>query len=307
MRILIVRPGAIGDSLLTFPVISALRTRYKHCFITYVGNAAVLPLARAARLVDQTFDYGSLLWTELFASDGIRSEALQEVMRETDYVVCWLRDIDGVVLHNLQSQGIHRIVVAPGRPSEERNVHIVRYLAETLELAETIDTSYHIEIPPEAIDASHKPLLYEARPFAIHPGSGGARKCWPVSRFATVIKWLWQRNVPVLLLSGPADEERVTQLFALMGMPPKASLLTSLHNLPLLNVAAQLQHCRGYLGNDSGITHLAALLGVITVALFGPSNPVIWHPVGPYVRVLHEIDMTQIQVDHVMSCIETIS
>jgi ADP-heptose:LPS heptosyltransferase len=55
---------------------------------------------------------------------------------------------------------------------------------------------------------------------------------------------------------------------------------------PLTAVAEQVQQCRCYLGNDAGITHLAAMLGVPTIVLFGPSDPAIWQPVGPSVEIL---------------------
>src|SRR5579884_786892 len=84
----------------------------------------------------------------------------------------------------------------------------------------------------------------------------------------------------------------------------KAGLLQVLANRPLLEVASRLQACRCYLGNDSGITHLAALLGVPTIALFGPSDPAIWHPVGPAVKVIQERPLERLPVDTVMEAIE---
>jgi heptosyltransferase-3 len=90
-----------------------------------------------------------------------------------------------------------------------------------------------------------------------------------------------------LLLAGPPDESRLAELQKLLPTPSDPSLLYNLINAPLLEVAQPLSVCRGYLGNDAGITHLAALLGVPTLALFGPSDPVIWSPHGPAVRILH--------------------
>ena len=307
MHILIMRPGAIGDTLLTFPILDALRTLYVGCTITFVGNPAVLPLLRATGLADETFDYGSLLWSELFATSGIRSPELQGIMRSVDYAICWLRDPDGIVRHNLQAQGIARIVVAPGRPSSQENIHIVTYLAETLGIARYIADSYHITFGHEVVSERDVEVVKKVRRechFAIHPGSGGAAKCWPVSNFAAVIHALWQRYTPVLLLAGPADEARVAQLLDLIGTPPQESLLTLVANAPLLDVAALLRSCRGYLGNDSGITHLAAMLDVPTLALFGPSNPVVWHPVGKHVRVLCERELAYLNVYTVMEQLE---
>lgn len=139
---------------------------------------------------------------------------------------------------------------------------------------------------------------------AIHPGSGGAAKCWPVENFLEVIERLWQQNQPVLLLAGPADEKRLEGILAQIPPEPKRELLQVLVNRPLLEVARYVQACRCYLGNDAGITHLAAMLGVPTIALFGPSNPAIWRPIGPVVNVIRERPLEQLRVDAVMEAIE---
>jgi ADP-heptose:LPS heptosyltransferase len=76
-----------------------------------------------------------------------------------------------------------------------------------------------------------------------------------------------------------------------------------LTNAPLLEVARHLQQCMCYLGNDSGITHLAAMLGVPTVAIFGPTDPAIWRPMGPSVKVIHEGALEDVSVDFVMQAI----
>src|SRR6266704_1471533 len=190
--ILVIRPGAIGDALLTFPVLKALREQYDGMRITLVSNAQVLPLAQAF---------------------GVAEQAL-----------------------------------------------------------------YLQTVTPSSKDITKRFV-------AIHPGSGAVEKCWPISRFAEVIKRLWELNYPVLLLAGPADSGRVDDVLKLLSLPPKPEMFKMLTHAPLLEVAQRLLQCRGYLGNDSGITHLAAMLGVPTVAIFGATDPVIWRPVGPFVKV----------------------
>ena len=141
--------------------------------------------------------------------------------------------------------------------------------------------------------------LQEGQPpiVAIHPGSGGARKCWPVASFTAVIEHLWQHGYRVLVLAGPADSEPIQYLRQHLATPPDQTMLTVLEDAPLLDVAQHLQQCQRFLGNDSGITHLAAMLGIPTVAIFGPSDPIIWRPVGPDVKVIHAPDLTPLPVD----------
>src|SRR5207302_6593132 len=113
------------------------------------------------------------------------------------------------------------------------------------------------------------------RPFVVlHPGSGSPVKNWPAERFGQVMDGLMrQHGMPSVVLGGPADAE-VLQILHDRGTPGSPVVV----DRPLLVVAAILQRAVAFLGNDSGLAHLAGLLGVPTLALFGPSDPVLWAP-----------------------------
>jgi heptosyltransferase III len=302
MNIIIIRPGAIGDTLLTFPILHALRTRYTNPHITFVGNAAVLPLALEVGIADAISDYHSLEWSDLFSPAGIRTPVLRVLLGQTDLAICWLRDADHLIEYNLREAGVRQSIVAPGRPPEGERIHIVDYLAGTIEIECTPGT---LVIDEEC--NQYKRGDTSSGGIAIHPGSGGKQKCWPVERFAEVIERIWQRGWPVLLLGGPADREQLAYLQRRL-TPPRPELLSLLVNAPLTEVAKQLRQRRCYLGNDSGITHLAALLGLPTLALFGASDPAVWHPVGPdsrLIQVIYEPDLAQLPVDTVVARVFT--
>lgn len=310
--ILVIRPGAIGDTLLTFPILGMLRASYANPRIIFAGNAAVVPLALAWGLVDEASDYQSPRWSELFSTAGIQSNELQAMLRATDLAICWLRDPEHIVEQNLRAAGVQRIITEPGRPPEGERVHIVEYLARTIGL----DSAALPNTPntcrgegggaawggPSWSPGGNLPAAPNA-PIVIHPGSGGARKCWPIEKFAAVIERVWQRAWPVLVLGGPADLELVQYVQRYLA-PPSPEMLTLLLNAPLSEIAQQVLRCRCYLGNDSGITHLAAMLDVPTLALFGPSDPSIWHPVGKRVRVLREPEIEKLSIDRVIAAID---
>src|SRR5436305_13869945 len=132
--ILVIRPGAIGDALLTFPVLKALREQYDGMRITLVSNAQVLPLAQAFGVAEQAFDFQDIQWSELFSSTGIRTSSMRDILAQIDFAICWMRDPDGIIEHNLKMSGIEHSIIAPGRPSESECVHIVDYLAHTVGL-----------------------------------------------------------------------------------------------------------------------------------------------------------------------------
>lgn len=305
MHILIIRPGAIGDTLLTFPIIEALRAQYDNPSITFVGNAAVLPLALAFGLVEEVADYGDLRWSELFSAEGIYTPELRKQLQQTELTICWLRDPDGRVEHNLRLAGVKRVIVAPGRPPEGKRLHVVDYLAETVGVKGVRkDRVYRTHphnpsLSPMGRDKSGSHEQY----IAIHPGSGGAQKCWLAASFVAVIEHLWQRGYPILLLAGPADHERVSCIQNLLPTAPEPGMLEVLIDAPLVVVAEHLQKCSGYLGNDSGITHLAAMLGIPTIALFGASDPAIWRPLGPDVEVIQEHALEQLPVNVVIESV----
>lgn len=346
-HITIIRPGALGDSLLTFPIMRALKGA-QPSHITFVSNAAVLPLAQAWGVADVVYEYSDPCWSELFADQGIQSPVLHTLFADSDLIICWLRDPDGIVQRNLNAIANGRVVVVPGRPAEGLRIHIVDYLAQTIGISDVVKTEPMSRANPthratpinqksmrnrrgvegrataRVAPALYGPLMHDgygwgdpltrpalfvcpggrAAPLAIHPGSGGARKCWPVSSFAELIHRLWQRAIPVLLLGGPADHERIAALQQMLSAP-EVDMLTMLVDAPLLEVATALQACRGYIGNDSGITHLAAMTGIPVVALFGPSDPVVWRPVGPNVTILYETVLNNLPVERVWQATQT--
>jgi ADP-heptose:LPS heptosyltransferase len=110
----------------------------------------------------------------------------------------------------------------------------------------------------------------------IHPGSGSAVKNWPIDRFATLARLLTDRSFGVVWVLGPAET----------GIVPENASGTILCNASLSTLVDVCSSSTLYVGNDSGISHLAAATGVSSVVLFGPSDPAVWQPRGPKVTVL---------------------
>lgn len=107
---------------------------------------------------------------------------------------------------------------------------------------------------------------------ALHPGSGSPRKNWPAERFAELARRL-SADRPWLLVSGPADAAALATLSKAPGAVPA-------RDLPLRTLAAVLRRAGLYVGNDSGVSHLAAAAGAPCLALFGPTPARVWRPLG---------------------------
>jgi heptosyltransferase-3 len=113
-------------------------------------------------------------------------------------------------------------------------------------------------------------------------------KCWPLDNFVALAAILKQNGLQVAFLLGPAEQERFSpdQIRQLQSVAPILSDLTLTESMQLL-CCADL-----FVGNDSGISHLAAALGIRSLVLFGPSNPCLYQPIGPNVRILSESPQT---------------
>jgi ADP-heptose:LPS heptosyltransferase len=118
----------------------------------------------------------------------------------------------------------------------------------------------------------------------IQPGSGGPDKCWHLDNYLAVAKELNSKDIEVIFLLGPAELDR----FSDAAIKKINNVARCLKDLSLMEVLRLLSCADGFIGNDSGITHLAAGLGVRTLAVFGPTNPAVYKPIGPSVKVFVE-------------------
>src|SRR5262245_16611276 len=109
---------------------------------------------------------------------------------------------------------------------------------------------------------------------AFHPGSGGAYKLWPLTGWEQVMAWAAQQGLPGIIINGPAEQAYNAHL----AYPAYLPSWPRVQNLPLPHLAAVLTRCEVVVGHDSGITHLAAAVGTTTLALFGPTDPLVWGP-----------------------------
>src|SRR5262249_51555088 len=133
------------------------------------------------------------------------------------------------------------------------------------------------------IDEFWRALGLERRVVALHPGSGGAAKRWPPHQFARLAQECDSRRLTPILICGPQDRDSTEEVVAACtpgSLPPVVA------DLSLSQLSAVLQRVAAYVGNDSGVTHLAALAGVPTLALFGPTDPAYWAPVGRQIHIL---------------------
>ncbi len=285
MRILVIRGGAIGDFILTLPAIGALRERWPQARIEILGYPRILALADRRHYADAARSIDAAAMAGFFAGDGDLNDTLGDYFASFDLIVSYLYDPDDIFSANLRRCGVRQLVRGSAKPgSEHAAFHFTRPLAALgITVANPVPRIFPSAddraFAEEFLRSASRATPYASRLVAVHPGSGGRGKVWPADRWAAVIRWLrGELKRDVLLVLGEADDE------ARRALEPLDLPVAS--NLPLPRLAAVLECCALFAGHDSGVTHLAAAVGVPTLALFGPTSPAIWAPRGPNARVL---------------------
>jgi ADP-heptose:LPS heptosyltransferase len=292
-RILVIRGGAIGDFIMTLPAIGALRERWPDAHIEILGYPRVIEIAHGRYYADAVRSIDAKPMAGFFIPNNILEPVLMDYFGSFNLVISYLFDPDSIFANNVRGCGAKQVIEASPRPSE---AHAAEHYCRPLEsLAIYVDRPEPRVFPNEADRAAASHFLRHAsreQIVAVHPGSGSEQKNWPAERLAAVCRWLADElAAQVLIVQGEADERAVTALRELIAPRP----FTVASGLKLMELAAVLQQCALFVGNDSGITHLASAVGTPTVALFGPSSKSIWEPRGERVRVVRfgEHDVAQ--------------
>ena len=285
--------GALGDFLLALPALQALRSACPGARIDLAGNAGWLPLALASGAVDRTLSLDALPLHLGFQDSLPTGHDLHRFLSRYDLILSWFGDREGHWERTLRQAGGGVVHVFPFHRRTDFDGHVSGYFLDTLRRA-GIDLTKAAGRPPWPAARLWNPdrvrrllpqRFGEDEPgLCIHPGSGSPSKNWPQENFLQVALETGRRwGLPAVVLLGEAEEQQLS--FWRKAETRQVRLKSGL-NLP--EVSDTLRRALLYLGNDSGISHLAASLGVPTLALFGPTDPVKWSPLGPRVRVLQE-------------------
>ncbi|HEX3204444.1 MAG TPA: glycosyltransferase family 9 protein [Nitrospiraceae bacterium] len=284
-HLLIVHPGTLGDVLLAVPAVHALRCAYPSHVIGLLAAKGIGDLLEVAGEVQAVFPIEGGVLPSLFMGAQACRGNLQRWLERCDVAVCWLHDPDRHLASTFYSFGIETTVIRSPHSFGNEPIHQTdRYVAIINDIAACPAAFNGIRLPEAVIKDGRRRLNGLRRrngpTVMLHPGSGSPHKCTDPRVFDMVIRWCETRDIAPLIVSGPADDEAVEQLST---MVPHVPLV---QGLDLIAMAGVLSQASVFIGHDSGLTHLAALLGLPTVALFGPTNPQRWAPRGPHVRVV---------------------
>ena len=289
-RILVMRGGGLGDFILILPVLAALRDHWPAAEVELLSNPEMGELARSSGYAESVRPIHDSEVASLFFEHPLdtRSDlAITHYLQSFDLVVSFLCDQSGQLQENIRLSVPHTLFVPP---PAETGVHAASQFIATLKVMGILSEHFvpKLETSPQARAAARETLLSlvpdpGSCPIAIHPGSGSDIKNWSIRGFAETILWVKDElGYDPVVITGEADAEPRRKLKQELGshFPPELS------DMPLQRLASILQRCRLLIGNDSGVSHLAAALGTPVLALFGPTSPEVWRPLGLKVRIL---------------------
>jgi heptosyltransferase III len=296
-KILVIRGGAIGDFILTLPAIAALRQQFPEAHLEVLGYPHIIQLAQAGGLVDRVQSIEARALAGFFARRGVLAEDLADYFSEFDIILSYLYDPDDIFKTNIARCSSAQFVVGPYRPNESEKIHATKVYLRPLERFAIFDAD-HLPRLKVGTPAQAAAKQTDAPTLALHPGSGSEKKNWPEAKWADLLQHLVNStDLNLLLVGGEAEGERLQRLAA--ALPITRSKVAQ--SLPLTEVARLIQQCAAFIGHDSGISHLAAALGLPGVVLWGSTAEEIWRPPHQQVIVLKEPGgLKMISVDQVM-------
>jgi len=303
---MIIQPGALGDGILTLPLIRMLRREGRLDRIDLMGHREKLGFLQGRSDISDILSIEGADLHRLFVDSQkyelSENDPLVDQFRNYELIITFLTDDQGHFERNLAfaTMSTHAADVVSVRlhPPGDYPNHVAYFYMEQF----ICELPYsQVGIYPKVME---EPLIY-SRPddstlgkdilnsndikipdnlIALHPGSGSRDKCWPLPNYQNLIDQLKIEGFQPFIILGPVERERWNSdtIDALKSQVP------ILQELTLDEVTAVLSCSHGYIGNDSGISHLAGALGIVTIAIFGPTKHQLWRPLGAKVSVCEQ-------------------
>lgn len=296
-HILIRVPNWIGDAVLSLPAIEALKAAYPAAEITVLARPWVSPIFFNNPSIKMIIDYDK---KKMHRGISGRIKLIREIKkRGFDMAVLFQNAFEAALFAFLA-----RIPIRIGYARDLRGFLLTHLIRIGQDIKKAHQVFYYLNIVDKAgsrpVARSHRPKIYlteEEKGWAadfvnknsmgdgivvgIAPGASyGPAKRWPAERFHETARKLANDYRAISVLFGGADDREICD--NVLG----ANGLNLSGELDLRKSAAMISKCDVFITNDSGLMHIAASLGVPTVAIFGSTDPVLTGPVGDNVAVI---------------------
>ena len=312
--LLLFRIGGLGDLLVALPSIALARLTWKTGGLRLVCRPEYGILLREAGLVHTLVDAGSREAAHFFAAAPSWTPEEKADLARYGGIIAWLQK--ATLFPPVAAAGSAGIATARAiSPPAGLQIPLSRYFfGETAtllgyppgappsfevyaRLPVGVDRRQAVLKDLELLDAGGQGICYAV----IHPGSGSPSKCWPLDRFMTVVEKLSAAGLRGIVVTGAADERLDAELRAAV-LP--AGWAWRAHP-PLMELAGLLAGAALYIGNDSGVTHLAAACGTPVAAIFRTEHAKLWQPYGR-VRVVAAESVEQVSLEDVRTAVSSL-
>lgn len=281
-KILVIRYGALGDMVVTLPVLQSLKE--SNYYVTLSGNSQYRDFFLQYGYVDEFIPFDGDFFLPLFAG-----EPQVNVSRylENFHIILAYTDESEPFSVALKRSFSGKIIFYPVQPSRI-NEHIISYLLQPVRgIASCIK-----EVPEIMLDTT-----VDRNYFVIHPGSGSIHKNWSKEKFLQLYTHLSQKKGGYILLGCAEDDMKN---FWSRNVPAE-KIINSPALKSLMNLVRKTEL---YIGNDSGISHIFSASGIPSVIIFGPTSPAVWSPKGKNVKIIYkEVDCSPCDVMQRGNCI----
>lgn len=301
-RGVIISPGAIGDCLLMLPLAKFMKDSLQLGGLDFVGHTDYISYFPGRTCIDGIRSIDSIEFHRLFANPGEFSiedgDELVSSFTHYEWIVSFMghghTDFEDNLIFAVHCSRSAEITILPLIADGKNQNHISDFYirefikANPLETKPSSGSNQDILVHAHISDITCGRKILESaglnsleKTVIIHPGGGSGQKCWHVDNFCAVAEALSMENIQVLFLLGPREQEH----FDNKTTRHLRNVAKCVAGLDMAEVVQIISCSDLFLGNDSGITHLAGAMGTRTLAIFGPTDTVLYKPLGPGVQL----------------------
>ena len=296
-RILVIRQhDQLGDFLLSTPVFRALRQFFPQAHLAVIARTYTAELAQHNQYLNEVLVVPERLlwWTpakiwrllrglrggwDLTIVLNTVSHSLTSDLLAYFSGARYILGSEHRVFPGCRRNFFYNLVAryfSPIKPQSERNLDIVRHLGITTEDNSEMMTLAAVEKDFAEQFLRRQGVAEDTVVIVMHPGAGKIHNRWPAEKFAGLANLLHRQfNVRIILTWGPQENALGINLCRQLAFDPIV-----VHGLALRQLAAILAQGHVFICNDTGVMHLAAAVGTPLVAIFGPTDPLEWKPIG---------------------------
>jgi heptosyltransferase-3 len=300
-NVLVLHSGALGDFVLAWPLLLALGRLHPQSRIIAVTHASKGVLAEAALRVESAdIEHG---WHALFADGAKLDERAAKMLAGAHAVYSFLGGANETFAKNLSAYTAGATIVHLRTvPPDGWERHASEWLVEQLAAQPAVKTGVEQILKSIAARGVGTGRSHDGD-VVVHPGSGSVEKCWPISKFVELVERLRRARRDVRVLLGEVELER----FSADEVKAFEQIATVRRPANFLELYNELRSAAEFVSNDSGPAHLGGVIGVPTLALFGPTDARVWRPLGPRVMTLQDGPLEKLSVAKVFGAAKTLA